>query len=145
MRKGSLDARGGQRGTEKSMEGGHRPSQANQGASLSKQRSSLGLTCSGVELGLEPGVPTAESQALQTLHAPPPPCNLSLSSESVSSEDLAGCSWQTPQSSQGTWALLGDLLWWPCPLLLEQSLLTLQQSPVEAKPAARGWGKSSCC
>lgn len=76
---------------------------------------------------------------------PPPPCNLSLSSESVSSEDLAGCSWQTPQSSQGTWALLGDLLWWPCPLLLEQSLLTLQQSPVEAKPAARGWGKSSCC
>lgn len=49
----------------------------------------------------------------------------------VTSEDLAHCSWQTPQSSQGTWALLGDLLWWPCPLLLDES-------PVEANQLLGG-------
>lgn len=80
--KGFLDAQGGQRGSEKSVckEGVDllRPLclwllvQPRNKLDQTEGFCPLGGTCSGVELRLEPHVPDAKSQALQTLHCPAP-------------------------------------------------------------------------
>lgn len=69
-----LDAQGGQRGTGKSAckEGTDfiAPCPTEEQARPNRGVRPLGCTCSVVELRLEPHIPDAESQALQTLHCP---------------------------------------------------------------------------